>query len=113
MNSMTGDERFSRFLSEGQDWERKATSIQGVFILRLPAFKGRAASLAIQINPVDSSGSATKKKGIIIRSASELEEISSLLRNPKISQLAKNIDEINPKRKESSDTKYNSDIFEI
>ena len=68
---------------------------------------------AIQINPVDSSGSATKKRGIIVRSASELDEISSLLRNPKISQLAKNITEINPKRKESLDTKYNSDIFEI
>ena len=97
--SMTGDERFSNFLTEGQDWERKATSLPGVFVLRLPAFKGRAASLAIQINPVDSSGSATKKRGIIIRSASELDEISRLLTNPKISQLAKNIAEINPEEK--------------
>ena len=32
----------------------------------------RPRSIAIEINPVDASGSATKKMGVVIRSTSEL-----------------------------------------
>ncbi len=108
---MTVDERLMQFLKDGKDWERKATNIPGVFLLKLPAFRGKSASLTIEINPVSSSGSATKKRGVVIRSSSELEEISRLLSNSKLSQLVKNMDEINPERKSSkSETE---DIFEI
>jgi hypothetical protein len=44
---MTVDERLMQFLKDGKDWERKATSIPGVFLLKLPAFRGKPASLAI------------------------------------------------------------------
>ena len=78
-----------QFLNEGKDWEKKATSIPGIFLLRLPRLKSAAPpSLAIEINPVGESGSPTKKRGVVIRSSSELEEITKLLLNPKISQLA-------------------------
>ncbi|MRN68357.1 MAG: hypothetical protein FIO04_01505, partial [Nitrosopumilales archaeon] len=58
----------TQFLREGKDWERKATNIPGVFILKLPSFKGRSASLAIEVNPIGSSGAATKKRGVVVRS---------------------------------------------
>src|SRR4026209_569450 len=90
------DQRLMQFLKEGKDWERKATSIPGIFLLRLPGLKSTAPSLAIEINPVDSSGFATKKRGFVIRSSSELEEITKLLTNPKLPQLAKSMDEVNP-----------------
>ena len=61
---------------------------------------------------MDAFGSATKKRGVVIRSASELNEISGLLTNQKLAELARNIDEINPKQKEAS-TISSSDIFEI
>jgi hypothetical protein len=51
---MTVNERLLQFLKEGKDWERKTTNIHGVFLLKLPIFKGRPASLAIEINPADS-----------------------------------------------------------
>src|SRR5918911_5734291 len=95
---LTADERLRQFLKEGQAWEKKGTNIPGVFLLKLPTFKGTAPSLAIEVNPVNPSGSATKKRGVIIRSSSELEEISRLLLNSKLSQLAKNMDEINPEK---------------
>jgi hypothetical protein len=79
---------------------------------RLPSFRTRQAAVAIEINPVDAVGSATKKRGVVIRSASELNEMSGLLTNQKIPELARNIDEINPKQKEAS-TINSSDIFEI
>jgi len=106
------DQRLMQFLKEGKDWERKATSIPGIFLLRLPGLKSTAPSLAIEINPVDSSGFATKKRGVVIRSSSELEEITKLLTNPKLPQLAKSMDEVNPEVRGATITKQ-SDIFEI
>jgi hypothetical protein len=104
--------RLRKFLNDGRNWERKATNISGVFLFRLPASKGRPASLAIEINPVDTYGSITKKRGVVIRSASELDEISSLLGHPKVGDLSKKIDGVNPKR-EATTGKGSPDIFEI
>ena len=105
-------ERLRQFLNEGRNWERKATNIPGVFLFRLPASKGRPASLAIEINPVDTYGSITKKRGVVIRSASELDEVSRLLSHPKIGELSKKIDEVNPKR-DATSGKGAHDIFEV
>jgi hypothetical protein len=109
---MTTDERLFQYLKEGRDWQRKATSVPGVFLLKLPAFKGRSETLAIEINPVDSSGFASKKRGLLIRSKAQLEEMIRLLSNPKLSQLAKSIDEVNPVKK-SSPSNNQENIFEI
>jgi hypothetical protein len=108
-----GDQRLTQFLKEGKDWERKATNIPGIFLLRLPRLRSTAPSLAIEINPVDSTGSATKKRGVVIRSSSELEQINNLLSNQKLPLLAKSIDEVNPKVRRGPMTTKESDIFEI
>ena len=42
--------RLTQFLREGQNWEKKATNIQGVFLLKLPASKQNSSSIAIEIN---------------------------------------------------------------
>jgi hypothetical protein len=109
---MSADQRLTHFLNEGKDWEKKATSIPGIFLLRLPRLKSAAPSLAIEINPVGESGSPTKKRGVVIKSSSELEEIIKLLSNPRLSQLAKSIDEVNPELRGPRTTKH-SDVFEI
>ena len=108
----TADERLRQFLNEGQAWEKKVTSIAGVFLVKLPTFKGTSPSLAIEVNPVNPAGSVTKRRGIIIRSSSELEVISRLLSNSKVAQLAKSLDKVNPS-KESSAIKSGTDVFEI
>jgi C4-type Zn-finger protein len=80
-------------------------------LFKLPTFKSTSPSLAIEINPVSSStGAVTKKRGIIIRSGLELEEIIRLLSNPKVAQLAKNIDEVNPQK---ASTTSSNEVFEI
>ncbi|MGB7955120.1 MAG: hypothetical protein WCF23_14170 [Candidatus Nitrosopolaris sp.] len=106
------NDRLRQFLNDGGNWERKVTNIPGAFLFRLPASKGRPASLAIEINPIDTHGSITKKRGVVIRSSSELDEISRLLSHPKVSELSKKIDEVNPKR-EDTRGKGEPDIFEI
>ena len=111
-------EKLSQFLKEGQNWEKKATNIQGVFLLKLPASKQSPSSIAIEINPTNTiAGSpGTRKKGIIIRDGFELEQFDQLLSNLKVVELAKKIEVVNPKTKEdtaSNSSSSNMDIFEI
>ena len=68
----TADERLKQFLKEARDWEKKITTIPGIFLVKLPTFKGTSPSLAIEVNPVNPAGSVTKRRGVIIRSNSEL-----------------------------------------
>ncbi|MFZ0894448.1 MAG: hypothetical protein WAZ77_08100 [Candidatus Nitrosopolaris sp.] len=81
-------------------------------MFRLPASKGRSVSLAIEINPVDTYCSITKKRGVVMRCVSELNEISRLLNHPKVGELSKKIDAVNPKR-DATTGKGGPDIFEI
>ena len=55
-------ESLKEFIKDGQDWERRNTSVKGVAIIRRPHDKNRAASLAIDINPVGENGLPMKKK---------------------------------------------------
>ena len=107
------DERLSQFLREGKNWERKATSIPGVFLIKLPEYKSKPPYIAMEINPVDSTGAATKKRGILIKSSSELEQISNILTNAKIVQLATSLDEVNPEKKSKAPQSTETDVFEI
>ena len=115
---MSMQERLTQFLKDSSGWERKSTSIQGFFLLKLPNSKPGTwkESIAIEINPVNpSTGFPTKKRGIVIRSASELEQITHILSNLKLSELAMKMDEVNPsdlknKAKSNAD---DSDIITI
>ena len=109
---MSVEDKLSAFLSKSRDWERRPTSIRGIFLLKLPSSRSRQASIAIEINPVDAAGAATKKRGIVIRSASELDQYNNILADQKIIELARRIDEVNPKQKDEVRT-TGSDVFEI
>ena len=82
------------FIEEGQDWERKNTSVKGVSIIRLPSFKNRAASLAIDINPVGENGLPMKKKGIMIMNAAELLAFREAFGNEKLDNLIKVLEDV-------------------
>lgn len=105
------DERLSEFLNSGKDWERKQTSMKGVFLLRLPSYKGRKSSVCVEVNPVDSSGAPTKKRGVVIKSSVELEEIERLVSDVKMEELMKKIEEVNPR--ETIAATKSSDVYEI
>ena len=98
---MAVEDRLTGFLRDARDWERRATNIPGVFLLKLPSSR----------NPVDSAGSATKKRGIIVRS-SELDEFKRILSNQKLVELTRKMDQVNPKQKETTSI-GSSDVFEI
>ena len=88
------------------------TNIAGVFLLKLPSSRTRQAAVVIEINPVDATGYATKKRGIVIRSASELNEFNRILANQKLGDLATKVDQVNPKQRVGP-TATGSNVIEI
>lgn len=100
------------FIEEGQDWERKQTTLKGVTIIRLPATKNRAASLAIDINPVGENGLPMKKKGIMIMNAAELAAFRATFNSEKIDSLLKALEEVLPDRKVAAKSAKN-DVVQI
>jgi hypothetical protein len=87
-------ESLKEFIEEGQDWERKNTSVTGVSIIRLPQYKNRAASLAIDINPIGENGLPMKKKGIMIMNAAELHAFREAFKNEKLDNLIKVLEDV-------------------
>jgi hypothetical protein len=100
------------FIEEGQDWERKNTSVKGVSIIRLPATKNRAASLAIDINPIGEHGLPMKKKGVMIMNAMELAAFRAAFTNEKVDSLIKALEDVHPERKAAGKTS-NTDVVQI
>ena len=107
--------KLSEFLQNGRDWEKKATSIPGIFIVKMPAYKSAPfvapSRLSVELNPVDAEGRPTKKRGILLKSISELNNYKSILNDEKLANLITNIESINPRITKREDEK--EDIIEI
>jgi hypothetical protein len=103
------EDKLASFLNEGQEWERMKTNIPGVFILKLPSYRGNPARLAVELNPVDSTGSPTKKRGLILRTASELEDFRKIISSEKLESLMERIEKLNP----PSEKKTKERVLEI
>ncbi|MDE1767090.1 MAG: hypothetical protein KGI27_12590 [Thaumarchaeota archaeon] len=106
------EDKISSFLKTGPDWGRLKTSIPGVFVLKMPEYKGIPPRLAVDLNPVDERGSPTKKRGLLLRSKSELEQYREIFQFDKISLLLENVDKINPAVKKQT-AKSGEDVLEL
>jgi len=91
------EEKLKEFLETGKAWSRLGTTVPGVFVLKLPAYKRSPSRLAVELNPLDESGNPKKRRGLILRSRSELEEFKELFQYEKLSKLLNMIDSVNPK----------------
>jgi len=93
-------ENIRAFLENGEDWERKVTSIKGVSLLKLPGTKTRPAALAIEINPLNEKGVPMKRKGVIVTGSNELRAFRDIFGNEKIDVLMEAVEEITPGKKQ-------------
>lgn len=105
------DEKLEEFLKNGKDWARLKTSVPGIFVLKMPAYKSSPSRLAVEINPVDENGNPKKKRGLVIRDGEELRDFLELIQNEKLKKLVSDIDQINPKKKGA--TKGSDEVLEI
>ena len=91
------ESKLADFLKSGRDWERKPTTVPGVFVLKMPPFRGSPARLAVELNPVDDLGRPTKKRGVLLRSSEELAEYKKLLEDGRLASLLKNVGASSPR----------------
>jgi hypothetical protein len=94
-------------MRSGEDWERSRTSIPGVFVVKLPGWGSRGPELALEINPVDGQGQP-KKRGYMVRGKADLEELTKILSDPRLTRLAEALEAVNPRA-----IKNNTRVIEI
>ena len=104
------EEKLEEFLQTGKDWAKVKTSVPGVFVMKMPGSKNREPSLSVEINPVDASGSPTKRRGLIIRSVDELLEFKDIMSNEKVETLLEMLEDVNPS---SPEGKQSKEVIEI
>ena len=109
---MSSEDKLSSFLKTGPDWGKLKTSVPGIFILKMPAYKTSPARLAVELNPVDDSGSPTKKRGLVLRSRDEFEEYKTIFQVEKLTPLLEQMEKVNPEVKKQVAQK-GGDVLEI
>jgi hypothetical protein len=93
--------RLRDFLRDGRDWARLRTSVPGIFVLKLPSYRGSPSRLAVEVNPVDETGSPRKRRGLVLRDREELEEFRRLLSDGRLQRLLEELERANPGKGES------------
>lgn len=91
------EEKLSDFLKTGKDWSRLKTSVPGVYVVKLPPYRSAPARLIVELNPVDETGTPTKRRGLVLRSATELEEFRKFFGDERLPKLLGLLDSVNPK----------------
>ncbi|MEM1952208.1 MAG: hypothetical protein QXL72_07510 [Candidatus Caldarchaeum sp.] len=95
--AMTLEEELRKLLHSSKDWQRTPVKDSpGVFVVKAPAYRGRPASLMVELNPVGPDGSPTKRKGLMLRNRKELEAFRQMLSNKKLDSLLEGLEKVNP-----------------
>jgi len=110
MGICLAEEKLTEFLKTGKDWSRMRTTLLGVFVLKMPAYRSSPARLAVELNPVDDAGAPTKKRGLLLRSSQELEEYKAIFQYEKLTSLLKSLDAVNPQAKK---VKAGEEVIEL
>jgi len=106
------EEKLKDFLKTGKDWSTLRTSVSGVFVLKLPAYKASPTRLAVELNPVDESGNPKKRRGLILRSSADLADFEKLFQHETLSKLLSMIESVNP-RAEAARLRKGEEVLEL
>ena len=112
MSADQKDERLVKFLENGKDWERKQTNIPGVFLIRLPQFRSRPACIGVELDALNRGG-GNRRRGIIIRTSNELQQLLDIVTNKKLNELTSSIEKVNPVQQTNVATNIDNEIFEV
>jgi hypothetical protein len=106
------EEKLSEFIQTGKDWSRFKTSVPGVFVQKLPAYRNAPTRLAVEINPVNENGQPTRRRGLLVRSIEELDAFKAAFQYDKIANLITMVESVNPAQTKPK-RGTNEDVIEI
>jgi len=113
MSADQKDKRLIEFLENGKDWERKQTNIPGVFLIRLPQFRSRPACIGVELDALNRGGGGNRRRGIIIRTSNELQQLLDIVTNKKLNELTSSIEKVNPVQQTNVAANIDNEIFEV
>jgi len=113
MSADQKDKRLLEFLENGKDWERKQTNIPGVFLIRLPQFRSRPACIGVELDALNRGGGGNRRRGIILRTSEELQQLLDIVTNKKLSELTSSIEKVNPVQQANMGVHLDNEIFEV
>jgi hypothetical protein len=90
------EEKLVQFLKTGKDWARLRTSVDGVFVLKLPAYRASPPRLAVELNPVDAEDHPKRRRGLLLRSSGDLDDFQGVFQVEKLASLLRSLDAVNP-----------------
>lgn len=79
-------------MSRASEWEKKKTSIPGIFLVRLPGPKLR---VMLEFNPSDESGNPTKRRGLYFADAETLDAARKAFPDPRLEGLVAAVEALN------------------
>ena len=113
MSADQKDRRLTEFLESGKDWDRKQTNIPGVFLIRLPQFRSRPACIGVELDVLNRGGGGNRRRGIILRTNEELQQLLDIVTNKKLIELTSSIEKVNPVQQANMGANLDNEIFEI
>ena len=101
-------ENVKKAMEHADDWEKKRTSIPGIFMVRMPE---KDLRVMLMFNPTDEAGAPRKKKGFYFDDVDTVEAARKAFPDPLLPTLVEAIAKINQKSgKKSAD---DGDVFKI
>ncbi len=101
-------EDIKRTMKNAGDWERKRTSIPGIFIVRMPDKEFR---VMLMFSPIDEAGNPRKRRGLFFGVMDTVEAARKAFPDERLDALVAAVQKINgsPGPKRASD----GDVFEV
>ncbi len=98
-------------LSNAPEWEKKKTSIPGIFLVRLPGDKLR---VMLEFNPPDSAGNPSKRKGLYFGDRATLEAARKAFPAARLDDLVAAVGSLSQRAPEGRGVKGSGDaVFEV
>src|ERR687891_386754 len=110
MSNDQKDKRLIDFLKDGKDWERKQTNVPGVFLIRLPQFRSRPPCIGVELDVLNRGGGGNRRRGIILRTKDELNQLLDIVTNKKLGDLTSSIEKVNPIQQASMGANLDNEI---
>ena len=85
-------EEIKRTMEHAEDWERRKTSIPGIFLVKMPDKNFR---IMLLFNPPDSAGNPSKKKGLFFADSKTIKAAREAFPDPRIDTLVAAVEKLN------------------
>ena len=85
-------EDITRVMEHAEDWENKKTNIPGIFLVKMP---DKALRVMLMFNPLDESGTPTKRKGFYFGNAETVKAARIAFPDKKLDDLVSAVEKLN------------------